>query len=107
MDSAWTNCIAAADSSAGEDARRDRRRAVGIARDIEPVAGPALTVVGRGEQAFHDRREGIGRWITHKCFDFPPWWEAAPSDQTSHGELKRDDPQPGWAATLPAGDQPE
>ena len=41
---------------------------VGIADHVQPVAGPALAVVGRVQQALHKVRIGLGRGVVDKGF---------------------------------------
>ena len=44
---------------------------VGIADHVQPVAGPALAVVGGVQQALHQVRVGLGRRVIDKGFDLP------------------------------------
>ena len=43
--------------------------AVGVAREVEPGAGPALAVVRRGEQAVHGLLVGVGRGVGEEGID--------------------------------------
>jgi hypothetical protein len=43
---------------------------VGVARDVEPVAAPALAVAGRGEKAVDNLGEGVGRAVGEEGVDF-------------------------------------
>ena len=45
---------------------------VAVARHVEPVAAPALAVMRRGEQAIHDFREGVGRFVLEETRPLPP-----------------------------------
>ena len=38
-------------------------RGIGVARDVEPVAAPALAVFGAGEELIHEFGEGGGRGV--------------------------------------------
>ena len=43
---------------------------IGITDDVEPVAPPALTVSGRGQQAVHDLGKRVGRPVVQERFHF-------------------------------------
>ena len=80
---------------------------IGVARGIEPIAGPMLAIAGRRQQAIDVFFIRIGRFVVQKLVELAPASAAGRSDRGTPGGPTCGDRPPGPAASRSARASPE